>query len=508
MTAVAVPPLVGRQDPTFLWVPPHADSLGDVVIDLAGSCGLVLDPWQQQLVRYTCAVDPADAWLCFEAGVVVSRQNGKGAYLAALELAWLFAFGDPLIIHSSHRFKTSREHFLKMQTLINGHDAFRRRVKAMRQGKGDEEIELTNGQRLMFLSRTGGAGRGFTANKVVLDEAMYLDSTMMEAALPTLATIPNAQVIYTGSAGMKHSTQLGLVRKRGLAGDDPALLYAEWAAEKAIYDEHGTLVAGDDPADEATWAKTNPGLGVRITSTYIRREMAALGGPNSPSFGQERLGLGDWPEDDQSWEVIGKDEWDADGDPSSVIPDRAAIALAIDADSDRAMGTIAVCGARGDARRHVEVIERHRGTGWIFGATTGRDDPTRPLSDYEQAIVARMVDFKARYRVRGVAILKTSTAASLIAALVKAGLPVYSPSELEYAQACGQFYEAVVADMVRHIGQPSLTNAVGGARKRTNVEGGWRWSRDSPVDAAPLAAVTLARWAYETYAVIPRSRVF
>jgi hypothetical protein len=111
--------------------------------------------------------------------------------------------------------------------------------------------------------------------------------------------------------------------------------------------------------------------------------------------------------------------------------------------------------------------------------------------------------------VSAVVILKTSTAASLISALAKAGLPVYSPSETEYAQACGAFYEAIAeAGMIRHIGQSSLTAAVGGARKRTGVEGGWRWSRDSPVDASPLVVVTLARWGHEKYALIPRSRVF
>jgi phage terminase large subunit-like protein len=511
--------ILGRQEPTFLWVPEHDFSLGTEVVELAAAAGLMLDPWQRLLVKLTCALDPVGAWLCFEVCCLVSRQNGKGAWLQALELAWLFLFGDRLIIHSAHLFETSREHFIRMQALIRDNDDFSRRVKRMREGRGAEEIELVTGQRLKFMTRKGGAGRGFTGNKVVLDEAMYLDAMMMAAALPTLATVPNAQVVYAGSAGMKHSTQLAAVRRRGYASNDPALLFAEWAAEKAVYGPQGELLAGDDPGSPQTWAKVNPGYGIRITQSYIRKEMAALGGARSPQFGTERLGIGDWPEDDETWEVISKEAWQAAGDRASQIVEHGTIALAIDADPDRAMGTIGVCGLRADGRRHIEVVERHRGTGWILGAAAatetpgkapGEDlDPDRGLTDWEQAIVDRMADLKARHRVCAVAVLKTSTAASLITALVKAGLPVQSPSEIEYAQACGGLYEAIVEKgTLVHLDQPSMNTAVGGARKRSGVEGGWRWSREAPVDAAPIVVGTLAMWAHERFAPVPRSKVW
>lgn len=511
--------LSGRQSPTFLWVPPHDESLGTEVIELAAAAGLILDPWQKLLVKLICSLDPVGAWLCFEAAIVVPRQNGKGSVLMALELAWLFLFGDRMIIHSAHLFETSREHFLKMQALVRDADDFRRRVRRMREGRGAEEIELTTGQRLKFMTRKGGAGRGFTGNKVVLDEAMYLDSMMMAASLPTLATVPNAQVVYAGSAGMRHSTQLAAVRKRAHARDDPALMYAEWAADKAVYDEHGLLVAGDDPADPVTWAKTNPGLGIRITVSYIRKEMGALGGPTSTEFGTERLGIGDWPPDEEAWEVIDKQAWAAAADAGSQIVDGARIALAIDADPDRAMGTIAVAGLRDDGRIHMEVIERHRGTGWIVDATAravkkpqvkaAKDGEPAPLTDWEQSIVDRMTDLNARYRVAAVAVLKTSAAASLIGALTRAKLPVVSPTDVQYAQVCGSVYEAIVdTRSLVHMDQPSVNAAVGGARKREVPEGGWRWSRSVLVDAAPIVVCTLAYWAFVNHAKSPRSKVW
>jgi hypothetical protein len=518
--------LVGRQEPTFLWVPEHDFTLGQEVIDLAAAAGLVLDPWQQMLCKLACSVDTMDAWLCFEVCVIVSRQNGKDAWLEAMELAWLYLFGDRMIIHSAHLFETSREHFLRMQALIRDNDDFSRRVKRMREGRGAEEIELIGGQRLKFMTRKGGAGRGFVGNKIVLNEAMYLDWAMMAAAVPTLATIPNAQVFYAGSAGMKHSTQLASVRRRAYARNDPSLMFAEWAAQKAVYGPQGEVLSGDDPASPATHRKVNPGYGIRIggirpdqvgtpeaarlSDSYIRKEAATLGGFNSTGFGTERLGIGDYPQEDETWEVIDKESWEARADQASQIAEKAAIALAIDADPERAMGTVGVAGPRADGRRHVEIIERHRGTGWILDAAIGKPvDPLRELSDWEQAVVDRMVDLKSRHRICAVAVLKTAAAASLIAALTKAGLPVVSPTETEYVQACGYFYEAVVEKgTVVHIDQPSMNAAVGGARKRENTEGGWRWSRDSPVDAAPIVDATLALWALEKYGGAPRSKIW
>lgn len=475
--------LLGRQEPTYLWVPDYEETYGQEAIDLAAAAGLILDPWQQSLINHACALDPLDSysWLLFELAALVSRQNGKGSWLEALELAWLFLFGDRLILHSAHLFETSREHFLRMQALITNHDDFRRRVRRMREGRGSEEIELLGGQRLKFMTRKGGAGRGFTGEKNVYDEAMYLDSTMMAASLPTLATRPNAQVVYAGSAGMKHSTQLALVRKRGYARD-PGLMLAEWAAEKPVYDERGDLIDGDDPAAPRTWAKVNPGFGIRISETYIRREMAALGGPNSPDFWRERLGIGDWPIDDEAWEVIDKGSWQDACDPGGQVPDGAPVAFGAYVHPKQEMGTIGVCGLRQDGKLQLEVVARHRGTAWM---------------------VPWFVERKAVYgRYLRVAILKSSEAAKLIDELVKAKVKVLSPSEIAYAQACGSLHMAVKETRtVVHLGQASLNASVGGAQKREGAEGGWRWSPDAPADVAPIASVTLARWLHKSVPV-------
>jgi hypothetical protein len=54
-------------------------------------------------------------------------------------------------------------------------------------GKGSEGIELKNGARIFFATRTGGGGRGLTVDLMVYDEAMHLTEDERSALTPTMA---------------------------------------------------------------------------------------------------------------------------------------------------------------------------------------------------------------------------------------------------------------------------------------------------------------------------------
>jgi hypothetical protein len=58
-------------------------------------------------------------WSAFEAAVNVARQNGKNEIALVRELAGLFLFGERLIIHSAHEFKTSTEHQRRVEETIH-----------------------------------------------------------------------------------------------------------------------------------------------------------------------------------------------------------------------------------------------------------------------------------------------------------------------------------------------------------------------------------------------------
>src|SRR3954468_24365299 len=133
------PQLYGAQQPTRLLLPPETERLrtsGPEVLALCASAGLYLDPWQE--FALDCALwerpspDPEDEgeweWSAFEIALLVSRQNGKGAILEARELAGLFHFGEELILHSAHEFKTSGEAYRRIKNRIEGCSWMLRRV--------------------------------------------------------------------------------------------------------------------------------------------------------------------------------------------------------------------------------------------------------------------------------------------------------------------------------------------------------------------------------------------
>jgi len=302
--APAAPVLLGDQRPRLSSVPPADWSEGRNAVELAALAGLELDDWQAHVLE--CGLGRrAGRWAAFEACLIVARQNGKGAVLEALELAALFLFDDVrLILHSAHEFKTAAEAFLRIRQLIEGNPDFEREVSRIRTAAGAEAVELKNGKRLRFVARSSGSGRGFSSDLVILDEAYQLGDQEMAALLPTLSARPDPQVWYTSTAGFPTSTQLGLVRARGLRGGDPSLAFLEWSVDEQGYDD----------ADERCWAQANPGLGIRIGADYIAKERAAL---TPEVFARERLSVGDYPAEDGGWATISADAWGACAAPGA-----------------------------------------------------------------------------------------------------------------------------------------------------------------------------------------------
>ena len=70
----------------------------------------------------------------------------------------------------------------------------------------------------------------------------------------------------------------------------------------------------------------------------------------------------------------------------------------------------------------------------------------------------------------------------------------------EMAQACGAFYETVMErKALRHLGQPPLSSALSGAKKRPLLDT-WAWHRrDSATNIAPLVTLTEALHGFVLY---------
>lgn len=473
----------GKQRPRIEWVPPFSSSAGGEAVELADHAGLVLDPWQRYVLVNGLGETEDGKWNTFENCVTVSRQNGKGAIIEARELAGLYLFGEQLIIHTSHEFKTSLEAFGRIRSLIENTDDLRRKVRRITVSHGSESIELLNGNKLRFLARTKGSGRGFSCDCLILDEAMILGSNSMAALLPTMSARKNPQVWYTGSAGIGEvSSQLAAIRERGITGADKSLAYFEWSAD--VHNEQCLSSCGHHlkVTDEQAWLEANPGIGYRISLDYVAKECAALG---PAMFARERLGVGEYPSFGGTDSPISVQQWVALTDINSQPGQN--VAFAVDVAENRAHATVALFSVREDGTGHVELVDRRPGTEWVTD---------------------RLVELRQRWSPVAIAIDGKGPAASLLTDLDAAGLAkprlpefpqrgdllILTPSDM--VVACGQLADSVNQFGLSHVGDEVLTSAVGGATARPVLDS-WAWARrKSMVDISPLVAVTAARYAY------------
>lgn len=481
--------------------------------------GLHLDPWE--VLVLTEMLGERDDWYyndvlktdmrqysAYEVGLMVSRQNGKGSILEARELAGLFLLGERTILHTAHEFPTAKEGFQRIEALISGCPELKKEVArgGIKWSHGDESITLVSGQRLVFKTRTKGAARGFTIDCLIFDEAMYLKQEQIAAMMPAVSARPNAQLIYTGSAGDKDSDHLGRARSRGIDGSDPRLAYLEWSVDSCTdfcppaCSEHDRTTIEEpqrlSPEQLSvargelvqSYAKANPGLGYRLSVENIESERRSM----SPEvFKRERLGVGDWPVEGNAWAVIDEESWRARY--SDLSAPQSPLVFAIDVTPDASHACITVAGLNGEQvngvdQVHVEVTQNgarydHRpGRGWV---------------------VERMIDLCKRHKPKYVVIDKAYQAGPLFdeleEPLKRLGVEILCPTMREYAQACGLFYSACVprrdnAPYLVHPDQPMLTAAVAGSEKR-DIQDAWAWDkRNASADISPLVAATHALW--------------
>jgi phage terminase large subunit-like protein len=142
-------------------------------------------------------------------------------------------------------------------------------VKAIKHSHGQEGIYLKNGQRLRYKTRTKGGGRGFTADCVILDEAMVIPEEMHGALLPTLRAMPNPQLWYTGSAvdqeSMEHGVVFARLRERAIRGEATRASRISGGHRRLSIP---TRCRKPPLADPDVWAQANPALGIRITAEH------------------------------------------------------------------------------------------------------------------------------------------------------------------------------------------------------------------------------------------------
>lgn len=483
----------GSQEPTFVTAPTAkgaVDALDGIdAVTFAARFGLTLDPWQAALCELWMRRDAKSGkFLAGTWGISVPRQNGKNGTLEAIELYGMVVLGLNFM-HTAHEVKTAQKHFRRMKEFFG-------------QKRGDEnarfpelnrlvrEVRNTNGQEAIFLhnpvtrermggieiaARSDGAGRGFTNDVLVIDEAQHLKDEHLEASRPSISAAPSGDpvAIYMGtppkpSALSDEGAGAAFVRIRNgaVTGSSKRSAWMEFGleidAESMSSDELKELAS-----NRAHWATVNPALGRRLFEQTLADELEEMG---ARSFVRERLNV--WPVPRENANArLDVDQWNALSVPTS-SPEWPLAAVGLD--MDVAGRTWLAIGAHADEPVvHVELT------------------PDDPLEGGVDAAVETL--WRVCKRRRPVVLPSDSGASVLVPALKAREMKVYLLAPSEMAQASMGLAQAMKDKTISHLDDAVLAQ---GVRESSGVgmKGSqWRLGRDGEQGGAPIQAVACAR---------------
>jgi len=459
-------------EPTWLHHPIYVDTFGPAVCDINATANFAPDPEQELILNLIFAINEQGKSAAFEVDIIGPRQNFKTGVIKQAELGWLYVTEERLIVHSAHELDTTAEAFRELAELIENTPSLSKYLLPTRgerpgisEGNGRWSIELDTGQRVKYKARTKGGGRGLTGNKVVLDEAFALQPTHMGALLPTLAAVPDPQVVKASSAGKSDSVVLHEAMNRGRAKRSGRHVYVEYgdkrAGEGCATPEclHAKTAKGCAFDDEKRWATIMPALGRRVTVETVRSMRQAM---PPDEFGREFMvwwdaltEAGESPLDISAWNGMDQVE----------TGKLHQVAFGVSVAPDRSRSWIGVAGHRADGLAQVELVATQAGTEWPAMWLATRVEKWNP-----------------------VAIVLDGTALHLARPLEDLGIEATTTTTRDRVQATVGFFDLFRDDKIRHPGDPQLDAAVESATVRHLLEG-FVW--EGPT-VGPLVAVTLA----------------
>lgn len=243
-----------------------------------------LDPWQVVWV-----IAPVFGWVYHDAEIdavvrvirdvwiEVPRKNGKSTISSAISAILLLADGEQgaEVYNAAGSKEQARRVFDDAKRMMMTSRAARSRVEPLT----DVVRAPRTGGILRVLSRVSETAHGLNVSGAVIDEihTLRLRRGLVEAIETGTGARDQPLIIFITTADEDED---GTVY-------DEKHTYARNVANRVVEDAgfYGVIWAAgekDDPFDEATWAKANPGLGKSPTWAYMRRE--AKKAASSPTY--------------------------------------------------------------------------------------------------------------------------------------------------------------------------------------------------------------------------------
>ena len=459
---------LGNQKPTFDQYKNGDIWIAEKTIELLGRYYEPLLDWQRMVLRRWLAVDEDGKWSNPECVLTVPRQNGKTFLIEARIIGGIVFRGEALM-YTAQSLKTTDEikrrvmnFFYNADKELNEMltDEFKNKPKSL------DYIELRNGGRCIFNTRTRTTGLGGTADTLLFDEAAELTDAQQEAMIPTLAAgkSQNHQTIYasmpptSGSSG----TVLSRIRRKVVDGKAPDVCMQEWGV-KSITDVN----------DKDAWYLSNPSLGYFLMESAVAREAQTM---SLDSFNSQRLG---WWAGVESQRAISDEQWQKLLDKEFKKTPDMTPAYAVKFSPDRSGVSLAVGVLRNDMKVHVEVLERKslsEGTAWLT---------TWLLKRWRDCGII-IIDGMAGTQLLVEDLVRTEPKTSRI---------ILTPNFKQAGSAYGGFYQAIEQETITHFGQPLVEAGVKTIRKRDMRDGAFGFaSMNSDIGSDIIESLAFAHY--------------
>lgn len=448
---------IGSQEPTRSLILPYKKSHGSEAVELYEKSGRTAFDWQRFLIDAILAKNDEGLWTHMTFGFSVPRQNGKNEVVAKRERYGLE--NGERILHTAHRTTTSAAAFNRLLAILeesgleDGEDFHK--IKAT----GRESIELADGGRIDFRTRTSTGGLGESFDLFVVDEAQEYTDDQRSALMYTIAASPNPQTIMIGTppTPISSGTVFTKYRDNVLSGSSEDAGWAEWSVDKQ-----------SDVRDKELWYQANPSLGLRVSERNIQSEV----GDDDIDFNIQRLGY--WIQYNQK-SAISEGEWkDLHVDALPKLKGKLFAGIKYGYDGTNVALSIAV--KTEDDKVFIESIDcqsLRNGHAWIINFLKN--------ADVQQVVIDGA---------NGQSILSEAMKQDKLK-------PPILPTVREIIVANSTFEQALFQQTITHKSQPSLYQVVTNCEKRnigTNGGFGYR-SQIEENDIALMESVILAHWA-------------
>ena len=344
--------LLGSQEPSERIAPNYKQTDGPDATKLLAIGGMVLDPWQSDVLDDWLAINAAGKWVCKSCGGSVPRQNGKTGIVQGRAEIGMILYNEQ-VIYTAHLQKTATETFEEMANFFDS-AKLRKYVKDIKTALGREQIILKTGARVKFLARTRNGGRGQHGDLLIFDEAQELDESAQASFIPAISASLNPQTIYVGTPPDPEAagTVFRNLRDKALSNETRSTAWFEFSVPQI-----------GDVTDRRRWAKTNPALGRRILETTIEGECEQMA---PDMFARERLGWWAPVTEHKQEYAIQSDVWEACKSDDPKPEGKTAFGVKFSADG----AFVSLCGAviPKDGPARISLIEERptaTGLSWL-----------------------------------------------------------------------------------------------------------------------------------------------